>query len=178
MDVYNLHTMQKEESISSPLSVALGNFDGVHLGHADLITRAVAYAKAHNIASAVWTFADGADALPNKPTASSITTTSEKLALIAELGVDYAILESFHEVRSLTPECFVKELLIEKCGAVCAVCGFNFRFGAGGLGNSDTLCELMRPYDCIVVPPVYHHGKLVSSTSIRLLIESGDMEAA
>lgn len=178
MDVYNLHTMQKEEGVSSPLSVALGNFDGVHVGHAALITRAVEIAKARGIASAVWTFADGADALPNKPAANAITTTEEKLMLIAALGVDYAILESFERVRGYSPERFVKELLIGKCGAVCAVCGFNFRFGAGGLGTGDTLAELMRPYDCIVVPPVYADGIPVSSTGARLLIEAGDMEGA
>ena len=134
MDVYNLHTMQKEEGVSSPLAVVLGNFDGVHAGHADLITRAVTYAEAHGIASAVWTFADGAAALPNKPDVPAITTTEEKLALIGALGVDYAILEIFEAVRGYTPERFVNELLIGKCGASAAVCGFNFRFGAVGCG--------------------------------------------
>lgn len=178
MDVYNLHTNEKEEGVSSPLSVALGNFDGVHIGHADLISRAAAYAKAHGIASAVWTFADGADALPNKPAAHSITTTEEKLAQIAALGVDYAILESFEAVRGLSPERFVKEVLLAGCGAVCAVCGFNFRFGAGGIGTGDMLASLMAPLDCIVVPPVYLGGNLVSSTAVRQQIEAGDMEAA
>ena len=121
MDVYNLHTMQKEEGVSSPLAVVLGNFDGVHAGHADLITRAVTYAEAHGIASAVWTFADGAAALPNKPDVPAITTTEEKLALIGALGVDYAILESFASVRGYTPERFVNELLIGACGAAAAM---------------------------------------------------------
>ena len=178
MDVYNLHTMQKEEGVSSPLSVALGNFDGVHAGHADLITRAVEYAKAHGIASAVWTFADGAAALPNKPDVRAITTTEEKLSLIGALGVDYAILESFEAVRGYTPERFVRELLIGKCGAAAAVCGFNFRFGAGGVGTGELLASLMAPRNCIIVPPVYVDGKLVSSTAIRACIEAGDMEGA
>ncbi len=178
MDVYNLHTKEKEEGVSSPLSVALGNFDGVHKGHVSLIEKTVAYAKEHGIASAVWTFADDANALPNKPTANAITTTEEKLALFAELGVDYVLLERFESVRNLSPEEFVAEHLKKACRAVCAVCGFNFRFGAGGLGNCDTLAELMAPADCIVLPPFYMHGKPVSSTAIRLLIEAGEMEAA
>lgn len=178
MDVYNLHTMQKEEGVSSPLAVVLGNFDGVHAGHADLITRAVTYAKAHGIASAVWTFADGAASLPNKPDARAITTTEEKLALIGSMGVDFAILESFEAVRGYTPERFVNELLIGKCGAAAAVCGFNFRFGAGGIGTGETLAALMAPRPCIIVPPVYVGDMLVSSTAIRACIEAGDMERA
>ncbi len=178
MYVYDLHTMQKEESAVSPLSVALGNFDGVHEGHAALIREAVAYAKAHGIKSAVWTFANGAATLPNKPDTQCITGVRDKLALIASLGVDLAFLEDFDTVRGLSPERFVNEQLIEKCGAVCAVCGFNFRFGAGASGNSETLRALMSPRDCIVVPPVYIGGRLVSSTAIRALIESGDTEGA
>ena len=178
MDVYDLQKMQREEGVSSPLSVALGNFDGVHLGHADLIKRAVTYAAEHGIKSAVWTFSDDSAVLPNKPGAHRITATREKLELIRDLGVDYAFLEDFSLVRHYSPERFVRELLVDGCGAVCAVCGFNFRFGAGGLGNSDTLRELMSPLDCIIAPPVYIGGRLVSSTVIRLLIESGDMEGA
>ena len=92
MYVIDLHTMKREEGISSPLSVAIGNFDGVHIGHAELIRRAVSYAKKNGIRSAVWTFADAGSALPNKPDALTLTTTEEKLSLIAELGVDYAVL--------------------------------------------------------------------------------------
>lgn len=178
MEVYDLHTMTKEESAVSPLSVALGNFDGVHAGHTDLINRAVAYAKDHGIRSAVWTFDDSGSVLPNKPGTACITTTREKLALIASLGVDYAFLETFAAVKHYSPQRFVNELLKEKCGAVCAVCGYNFRFGEGGLGNSDTLRELMMPNDCIVVPPVYVRSRPVSSTAIRLLIEAGETESA
>lgn len=178
MMILNLHSMQKEESVNSPLSVALGNFDGVHAGHTALILKAAEIAKEKGIRSAVWTFADGKAQLPNKPGALAITTLEERLSLIASLGADYAILESFEDVRDLTPERFVKELLIEKCRAEWAVCGFNFRFGVGGAGNSDRLCELMQPMGCTVVPPVYVNGEQVSSTLIRGYIESGDMKKA
>lgn len=178
MDVYNLQTMQREESVSSPLSVALGNFDGVHIGHAELIRRTVEHASANGHASAVWTFSDGAGTLPNKPGTPAITTTEEKLALIASMGVDYAILESFSDVRGLSPEQFVKELLVKKYSAVCTVCGYNFRFGAGGTGDSDDLRSLMAPHDCIVVPPVYKGTTPVSSSAVRALLKKGDMEGA
>jgi len=170
--------MRKEEGVSSPLSVALGNFDGVHIGHAGLIGCAVEYAGKTGIRSAVWTFADGAGVLPNKPGVKCITGTEEKLALIASLGVDYVILEDFGSVRNLSPEQFVRGILKKQCRAAAAVCGFNFRFGIGGSGDSEALRLLMAPQDCIVVPPVYLDGEPVSSSSIRARIEAGDMETA
>ncbi len=178
MMILNLHNMQREESVSSPLSVALGNFDGVHAGHTELILKAAEIAKEKGIASAVWTFADGKAVLPNKPGTLAITTLAERLSLIASLGVDYAILESFEDVRAYTPERFVNELLKERCKAAWAVCGFNFRFGVGGVGDSEKLCELMAPEGCTVVPPVYVKGEQVSSTLIRKYIEAGDMKMA
>lgn len=178
MEVYDLKTMKREESVCSPLSIALGNFDGVHAGHKRLVEKAVGYAKEHGCASAIFTFADGAGVLPNKPDVPCITSTEEKLWLMASLGVDYAILEDFDAVRNLSPESFVKELLIKKLGVRCAVCGYNFRFGKGGNGNADTLCELMSPHHCIIVPGVTVEAVPVSSTLIREYIAKGDMTTA
>ncbi len=178
MDVIDLHTMRKEESAVSPLSVALGNFDGVHSGHRSLIEAAVKYARDRGIKSAVWTFNDSTVPLPNKPDVKCITPTAEKLWLIASLGVDYAFLADFSDVKNYSPTEFVQGVLKETCHAVCAVCGFNFRFGAGGAGTCDTLRELMSPSDCIIVPPVCIDGNTVSSTAIRKLIEDGNMEKA
>ncbi len=178
MELYDLKSMTREESARSPLSVALGNFDGVHKGHAILIRHAVLYARQHSIKSAVWTFANTGGALPNKPDTPAITTIREKLALIRELGVDYVFLEEFDAVRDFSPERFVSEVLMRDAGAVCAVCGFNFRFGSKGAGDSAALRRLMSPFDTVVVPPVYVEEQLVSSSAIRALIEAGDMESA
>ncbi len=178
MEVYDLHKMKTEESVSSPLSVALGNFDGVHLGHKKLIAEAVRYAKEHGIASAVWTFADGDTPMPNKPSIKSITTTKDKLSLFGGLGIDYVIFESFDKVCRMTPESFVNDVLLKECRTQCAVCGFNFRFGFGGVGNSDDLVKLMKPRESIVVPPFYYENTLVSSSVIRSFIENGELETA
>lgn len=176
MELYDLHTMKREEGCGSPLSVALGGFDGVHKGHAELIRCAVEYARARGIKSAVWTFSD--EILPSKPDAKIITSVRERLLLIRELGVDYAFLADFDAVRDYSPEHFVSRVLIEGCGAVCAVCGFNFRFGSRGAGNAEKLKELMAPRETIIVPAVYEGDIPVSSSAVRALVESGDMEGA
>lgn len=178
MEILNLKNMQREEGVSSPLSVALGNFDGVHVGHRELILKTVEIAREKGIPSAVWTFADGKAVLPNKPGMKCITTLPERLSIIASLGVDYAILESFDEIRDYTPEKFVNEVLIKKCKAVFAVCGFNFRFGAGGAGDCEELRRLMKPHGCAVIEPVYVGDTQVSSTAIRGFIEAGEMDRA
>lgn len=178
--------MKREERAVSPLSpesgrgfaVALGSFDGIHAGHVALITRAVSAARERGLCSAVWTFRDDASQLPGKRGTRVITTLKEKLGLIASLGVDYALLEDFSRVRDYSPDYFVNQLLRVDCNTKLAVCGFNFRFGKGGLGDCDTLCELMGSENCIVVPPVYRAGHLVSSSAIRLLISAGEMEQA
>ena len=178
MEVYDLKSMKREESVCSPLSIALGNFDGVHAGHRELICTAVRYAQKNGYASAVWTFSDEAGVLPNKPEVKCITTTREKLELIADLGVDYAILEDFEKIRNMTPENFVQDLLKKELNTGCAVCGYNFRFGAGGVGTADTLKALMSPLDCIVIPQYLVDCEPVSSTVVRKLVENGDMESA
>lgn len=179
MKIIDLQTMRKEEGkCCSPFSVALGNFDGVHKGHAELIRRAVTFAREHNIKSAVWTFASSTASLPNKPDSLTLTSESEKLSLIRELGVDYAILADFESVRGMSPEEFVSEILIGQCNAEAVVCGFNFHFGKGGVGDAAMLSRLISPRECIIVEPVYVNDTLVSSSAVRELVESGDMESA
>lgn len=187
MDVYELNAgsgegsggfpLTRKNGIDGKLAVALGSFDGVHLGHAALITRAVRCARERGLRAAVWTFRESSPTLPGK-SGGAITTLSEKLSLIASLGADIALIEDFSRVRDYTPEQFVKGLLVDKAHAEVAVCGFNFRFGRMGLGDCDTLRELMGDEGCIIVPPVYKNGHLVSSTAIRLFIGAGEMENA
>ena len=179
--------MTKKESSGSPycaayfpegLTAALGSFDGVHLGHAELIGEAVKNARERGRASAVWTFSDESSSLPGKQGMRSITTLGEKLELFAELGADYALLADFGQVRDLSPREFVEGMLKRDCGVRTVVCGFNFSFGKGGAGDPAVLSELMGEENCIIVPPVCVDGSPVSSSAIRRLIESGDAEEA
>jgi len=175
MTVIDLKT-GKETSLpaGARLSCALGNFDGVHMGHRELLLRAAKKEYGASI-SAVWTFRTHPQICLGNPTVKILTSTKQKLEYFRELGIEYAILEDFNAVSSLSPEEFAKELLIKKLGVVHAVCGFNFSFGAGATGN----CAMLKEYfdECCafvtIIPPLKINGDIVSSSLIRAKIEGG-----
>ena len=192
MKIYNLKTKQYETHAEfaakvKRTAIALGNFDGVHIGHGRLLkaafdeTAEAAHEAKDGAASVVWTFAEPPKShLSPSESVNSITSADEKLRLFAEYGLDYAVFEDFAAVRHLTPDEFVKSVLISKLGCVSAVCGFNFKFGAYGAGNADSLVKIMTDagHSAVVVEPVYAGGKIVSSSAIRAMIADGDMEGA
>lgn len=163
--------------------LCLGNFDGVHIGHAELIRRTIAQRKKlsesfSGILGGAWCFLQPpADFLYGDKT-PQITSTDEKLALLSELGLDFAVLGEFSELRNMSPHSFVEVVLKKKCRCVSTVCGFNYSFGKGGEGGPDLLKKMFSDDNAIVIPEVTLCGETVSSTGIRKLLASGDVEAA
>ena len=161
------------------LSCALGNFDGVHLGHAELLKK-TAKKEYGSDASAVWTFRVHPQVCLGNTSVRILTSTEQKLEYFKEYGIEYAILEDFQNVASLSPEEFAKDLLIEKLGVNHAVCGFNFSFGKKAAGN----CAMLKEYfeesglPVSVIPPLKIEGELVSSSLVRAKIEAGNVEEA
>lgn len=157
-----------------PLVVALGNFDGVHIGHNELLRVAVTESKMYNIPSAVWSLKYNRNDYP----VPYLTDIREKVHLFETAGIDMAVFEDFASIRDYSPERFVKEILIARLNCVTAVCGFNHHFGKHGAGNADTLSQLMNDHGrkCIIVPPVIYDGEPISSSRIRNYIINGDME--
>ena len=164
-----------------PLLIALGNFDGVHIGHMALI-QAMINQKKHfpGAKSAVYTFEKHPQFFAGTPKMIDLFDNSDKIARFAEAGVDYIIFEDFKAVCDLSPKDFAEEVLIGRCNCVCCFCGFNFHFGRKAAGSAETLCDLMKAkgLQCTVLPPVVHNGQIVSSSLIRSYVESGNMEAA
>jgi len=156
--------------------VALGNFDGVHMGHRRVIEAAVSTAKESGgkIKSAVWCFAENP-----KNSTENLTTSEEKTEIFESLGADYVIFEDFSSVCDLTPAEFVLDYL-KDLSAVSVFCGFNFRFGKNAKGNKETLMSLSEESGISVcaLPAVTNDALPVSSTLIRALIKEGDMEKA
>lgn len=178
MRILDLHT-KKATAVLKKTAVALGFFDGVHLGHRSLFLSAANESKRRNIASAVLTFSEEGST-NMKHGARHICTEEERLEQFSLLGMDYAILLDFEAVKNMRPEDFVSEILLGVCHADVAVCGYNFRFGKDASGDTDTLISLMEHNGakCIVCPPYLYEGEPVSSTEIRSFIADGDMEKA
>lgn len=170
----------EEISGIEPTAVALGNFDGVHLGHQELIKRTVEKAKADGLKAAVFTFSNHPkNLLPKEKKIKNILTTSEKEKIIESLGVDYLFNVPFTKtMMSMDPADFIDELLIGRFNMKAAFCGFNFHFGFKASGNPDVLREqgALKGFDVCEMAPYKIKGDIVSSSLIRTLIASGQVE--
>ena len=157
--------------------VALGFFDGVHRGHAALLAQARKEASARGVAFAVFSFADEGGIKTGAPRLSG---EKERLSLLEAAGVERLYLFDFAAVRDLSPADFVKDILLDRLACAVAVCGFNFRFGAGGAGEADTLSALLAEagVPTVVLPPYETDGVTVSSSAIRAALESGEAARA
>ena len=175
-----------EDIIDIPeTSLALGNFDGVHLGHQAIIREAVATARRKTSQgipekSAVFTFSTHPkNLIPGAKRVENIIYADEKRELIDSLGVDYYFdIEFTEDIMTMDPEDYVRDLLVEMFHAKDVFCGFNYRFGYRAKGNSELLTSLGEElgFNTHVMPPVMVDGEVVSSTLIRELIRSGDID--
>ncbi len=170
----------KEIKDVSPCAVALGNFDGVHKGHQELISRTVEKARAKGLKSAVFTFSNHPKSfIPGGKEIKNIVYSEEKTFLIEKLGVDYLFSIKFdEEIQNTEPADFVEKLLVNQFKASEVFCGFNYRFGRKAAGNVDLLreCGKRLGFSVNVIEPVVVDGEVVSSTLIRGLIKSGEVD--
>ena len=166
----------KIKNLKSPV-LALGNFDGVHLGHQAILKKAMERADEIGGDSAVFTF----DPHPVKVLAPEkylplITPTEKKIKLIEELGLSAIIFAEFNlDFANINPRRFVNDILIEQVGAKEVVVGFNYAFGKGREGGIDFLRGLAGDYGfkLHVVEPVTTGGAVVSSSKVREAIWAG-----
>ena len=165
-----------------PTVVALGNFDGIHKGHQQIITRTVKEAEAAGLKSAVFTFSNHTSSiLKNVPPVKNILYAEEKMRILEEMGVDYVFNIPFtEEILCMSPEAFIDRILVEKFNIREAYCGFNYSFGYKASGTPEVLMHegLKRGLGIHVQEPYLIDGIVVSSTYIRQLIEEGRMEEA
>ncbi|MBE6915739.1 MAG: bifunctional riboflavin kinase/FAD synthetase [Ruminococcaceae bacterium] len=161
--------------------IALGLFDGVHLGHGALLSRARERALALGATSAALTFSTPpAQVVTGKPVAL-INTPSERTQLIQTLyQIEEVLMLPFDaSFASRTWDAFLT-FLSETYHACHIVAGFDFRFGAGGMGDAARLRTFCASHGigCDILDPVTLDGIKVSSTHIRTLIRNGEMEEA
>ncbi|MGE4266547.1 MAG: riboflavin biosynthesis protein RibF [Deferribacterales bacterium] len=174
--IRNISSFQSERN----MVVSLGNFDGVHEGHAQLIRRTVSLAKEKGLESALVTFEPhplkffGADI-------RLISTLDMKIREFEKLGADKLFLMKFDEhLAGINPEIFVSEFLVKKMRASFIVVGYDYRFGRGRAGSFDFLVHLSSRlgFTAIQVPKVEINGMTASSTNVRKCLAEGEIDCA
>lgn len=165
---------------SEASSVALGFFDGVHLGHQAVIARTVEAADRQGLAPTVFTFSTGGMSPGSKGKLLLLQTEQRREAIMAGMGIAEVVAPPFEAFMQLTPREYVDTLLWGALRAKVLVCGENYRFGRHATAGVDELRELAeaRGIRLITVPPVLLEGEMVSSTRIRAAVGEGDMALA
>jgi riboflavin kinase/FMN adenylyltransferase len=176
------HLLSELSEIPGPLCVAIGVFDGVHLGHQALIRRAIGEAERMQGSAVVLTFhPHPARVLRPDSAPHLLTSTPHKLRLIEELGCQFLLQIKFDAAfAAQPPEVFI-EGLVRSASSLRMVCvGHNWAFGKGRAGNVALLAVLGEKFgfETLEIEPVEVDGELVSSTRIRKAIEAGDFETA
>lgn len=158
--------------------MALGLFDGVHLGHQQVLQRALA-GRAQGLVPAVFTF-ESASGLVDTKEGGLIYSEEYKEYILEKMGVELLLAVPFAAVRDLSPEEFVEKVLQGTLHAGQVVCGYDFRFGRGAGGDTVLLRQLCkrRGIGVQVVPALAVDGAPVSSTRIRALLQQGEIEQA
>ena len=165
-----------------PSALTIGNFDGVHAGHREILRRVVALARERGWKPSVLTF----DPHPARIVAPEraprlLTTPEERTRLMREEGIEQVLILPFtRELAGFSPERFLREIVVERLEARAVLVGDNFRFGHEHAGDTRLLAELGRRYEFLVeaVPAIRMRGRVVSSSEVRRLIEAGSMALA
>ncbi|MCX7883927.1 MAG: bifunctional riboflavin kinase/FAD synthetase [Caloramator sp.] len=167
--------------VQEDLCIALGTFDGIHIGHQKLIKEAVSVAKSKKIKSAVFTFNKHPfNVLKPKHNIKIITDNKTKIQIFKSLGVDYVFFIDFDiEFANMERDDFLN-CLHNQFNVKSIICGYNFTFGRLGTGNVDFLrkCQNIYEYDLKVIEKVTYNNTIISSSKIRKKIEEGNIEEA
>lgn len=158
--------------------VAIGDFDGVHLGHQEVIGRALLTANALGLKSAIVTFYPHPRAVMGQDKyVDLLTPMKKKMEIFESMGVNHTYIVTFDaSLMRLSPEQFVDQVL-DRLGVNSVICGFDFTFGFQGKGTPDSLCELSHgKFSVEVVRPFHMNGEKVSSTRIREALQLGELE--
>ncbi|MFZ5597905.1 MAG: bifunctional riboflavin kinase/FAD synthetase [Bacillota bacterium] len=176
MEIFN--TWKGIRQKYSNLSIGMGNFDGVHVGHRKLISALVEEAGKTGGTPAVFTFYPHPLEVLAGKAPPRLLSQEAKQETIRQLGVKVLLLVPFTlEFASRTPESFIETVLVRDLGVKSVFVGYNYTFGKGGKGTPETLIEGGRRFgfNVFVIPPVSVDGVPVSSTLIRRMLADGEV---
>ena len=174
--------MQKFSELNQKqnLAIALGYFDGVHIGHRAVIKSAVDFAKKNNTKSAVITFSDHPYCYFKGVCPKYILTREEREKRIASLGIDYLYELNYEDFALLTAKEYLNNILINYFHPISISTGWNHNFGKNKSGNVNFLEEQAKNYyyKYFKIPPQKINNEIISSTKIRKLLSEGNIEKA
>jgi len=162
--------------------LAIGNFDGIHLGHQAILRATVERARALNAVSTALTFDPSPRKVLRPETAPPrLSTNAQRMEWFNLLGLEAVVVLPFTlDLARLSPGEFVEQILVRDLDVKAVLVGENFRFGHKQTGDVKLLSELGKKhgFDVVIVPPVVYRGEVVSSTIIRREVAEGDVSHA
>ncbi|MCX7819817.1 MAG: riboflavin biosynthesis protein RibF [Kiritimatiellae bacterium] len=175
-------TLEALSGHDRPVALAIGVFDGVHVGHRAVLAAARQHARTPNGEAWVLTFdPHPLDVLRPADAPPAILSLAGKLRRFAQLGMDGCVVHPFTPAfAALDPPAFFRRLLDSLPQLTAIAVGETWRFGRGAAGDIHTLRQLAEPVGItiVAVPPVCMDGRIVSSTMIRQAVQSGDLAQA
>jgi len=171
-----------EKRLNSKTAVALGNFDGLHIGHQYLISTMKNLAYERGLIPAVFTFNNTTSTkFKTREDYSILMSNEKKIETLEKMGVDALYAVDFNDkIMRMCPDEFVKEVIVDKLNANLVVVGFNFRFGFQAKGDVEYLKRISDKFgfEVVVINPIMKNDKIVSSTYIRKLLKDGKVKEA
>lgn len=167
-----------DEKIANRTAVALGNFDGMHVGHMAVL-RATKGFESKGLTPLALLFDEHSLKAITGTAPPMLMTADERNRIIAENGLKIKTIV-FNEIKDLSPQDFVEKILVGRFGARAVCCGYNYRFGKNASGNAQTMKEICDRLglECRIAGEVDVDSRAASSTEIRKFIESGEIEKA
>jgi riboflavin kinase / FMN adenylyltransferase len=171
-------------NVVTPTAVALGNFDGIHQGHRQVILPIIKSPESElpaNVYSTVVTFFPHPKVVLTGQPLSLLTPLDEKVAQLEAIGVEQLVLLPFNEeFARLSPTEFVETILLKELQAKCVSVGFDFCFGRQRSGNAEDLCQLaaVSGIEVEIAPLKLLEGDRISSSAIRQALQAGDIHRA
>lgn len=174
-----IHEVTKNLHIDEETVIALGNFDGFHIGHRELISTCGKMAEDKGLASLIFSFyPHPSHVLKHLEPVPILYTREEKKHIVEDLGVDYYVEYPFDiDTAQTDATTFVEEVLVKRLKVKAIVVGEHYRFGHKRKGDTDLLKSLSKiyGYEVVIINEVNHCSKRISSTEIRELVSQGNV---
>jgi riboflavin kinase/FMN adenylyltransferase len=161
-------------------AVAIGAFDGFHLGHQRVIATLISSAEQASLSTTIYTFRQNPK-LSSRSIQGVLTTNSERVDYAGKVGIENIVLEDFStHFQGMPPEAFIRDIVLGRLNAKVVIVGRDFRYGRARAGDIELMSRILGDSGCklIVIDPVIIDGEVCSSSLIRSLVTEGSVERA